>query len=140
MINNACATQAILSILMNCPQLDIGTELANFRCGARLLVSAALLNYLRCLLSGCGVSCDVALTSHTAHYTNATCQKGAVTDSSVHTYHKCILLRPCRDFTAEFPPDLKGMAIGNSDRIRLAHNAFARPEPIVSDEVRNVCT
>jgi len=39
-----------------------------------------------------------------------------------------------KTFAADLPFDMRGLAIENAEKIRTAHNAFARPEPFVSDE------
>ncbi len=68
MINNACATQAIISVLMNRPELELGEVLSNFR-----------------------------------------------------------------TMVADFPPDMKGLALSNVSEIRTVHNSFARPEPFFEE-------
>jgi ubiquitin carboxyl-terminal hydrolase L5 len=76
-INNACATQAIISILMN-----IQPEQAQ------------------------GFNLGQELTT-------------------------------LRDFTSDFPPDVRGLAIGNSEAIRTVHNSFHPPQPLIPDEKDN---
>ncbi|CAG9462633.1 unnamed protein product [Pedinophyceae sp. YPF-701] len=72
-VDNACATQALLSVLLNRPELEkmkqLGALLTNFK-----------------------------------------------------------------SFVSDLPADMKGLAIGNSEEIRRAHNSFARPDPLVPDE------
>lgn len=46
------------------------------------------------------------------------------------------VLSDFRDFTASFDAATRGMALGEYDVVRTAHNSFARPEPFVHEERR----
>eukprot|EP00294_Goniomonas_avonlea_P013588 CAMPEP_0114554856 /NCGR_PEP_ID=MMETSP0114-20121206/8434_1 /TAXON_ID=31324 /ORGANISM="Goniomonas sp, Strain m" /LENGTH=365 /DNA_ID=CAMNT_0001739933 /DNA_START=9 /DNA_END=1106 /DNA_ORIENTATION=+ len=71
-INNACATQAMISILMNAKGVDIGPHLTEFKAE-----------------------------------------------------------------THDFDPEMKGLALSNSELIRTSHNSFARPEPIELERTKD---
>ena len=72
-INNACATQAILSILLNAPTMRAGSN------------------------DDFGVDLGETLTNF-------------------------------KEFSKDFDPTMKGLALSNSDVIRLVHNTFARQQ------------
>jgi ubiquitin carboxyl-terminal hydrolase L5 len=79
MTQNACATQAILSVLFNAPNsIESSGDKVDDEGGRRLVLGEILSNF--------------------------------------------------KSFTAAFPPDLKGEAIGSSEEIRTAHNSFGRAE------------
>ena len=46
-------------------------------------------------------------------------------------------LRNLRDFSLSLSPKDRGLAIGNSERIRTAHNSFARQEPFEIEHVKS---
>eukprot|EP01138_Halocafeteria_seosinensis_P016159 gb/GECG01016489.1/.p1 GENE.gb/GECG01016489.1/~~gb/GECG01016489.1/.p1 ORF type:complete len:330 (+),score=47.35 gb/GECG01016489.1/:1-990(+) len=71
-INNACATQAILHVLFNAPKIELGETLSNFK-----------------------------------------------------------------SFTHDFPPELRGESMNDSEDLRTAHNSFSRPEPFVIEESKS---
>ncbi|KAL6707459.1 hypothetical protein ACN47E_004029 [Coniothyrium glycines] len=48
-------------------------------------------------------------------------------------------LREFKEFAGEFPPDLRGETLSNSDLIRETHNSFARSSPFV-DETQRTAT
>ena len=42
-------------------------------------------------------------------------------------------LKEFKDFTASFPPGLKGVAISSSEAIKKSHNAFGRTDAFLND-------
>ena len=74
-VTNACATQAILSVLFNSSELNLGTTLTDFK-----------------------------------------------------------------SIVGSFDSEMKGVSIGNSEEIRIAHNSFAKPDLFVGDDKPKVAT
>ena len=99
-INNACATQAILSVLLNCPTIEIGQQLTDFK-------------------------------SFTSEFPPDL--KGSLPTSSNAGGIKLLTVALHMTLLSQFT----GLAIGNSEGIRQAHNSFSPPQPIVPDEAKS---
>jgi len=50
------------------------------------------------------------------------------------------ILSNFKSFTASFPPDLRGEAVGASEEIRTAHNSFARRDMFLSEKKERIAT
>jgi ubiquitin carboxyl-terminal hydrolase L5 len=117
-INNACATQALLAILMNTPDVDLGDEVGKLKEFTKEF-PAELKGTLYRSPNPNPVPARSALV-HCARCRRSRKKEQIPLDGSVF-------------FADEMHT---GMAISNSESIRGAHNSFAKPEPFVSDEKR----
>lgn len=108
-INNACATQAILSILLNRPELDIGEELSQFRDFTA------------------GFPADLRGES----------QLGPLAGRPDPCCHASPM--PATPFRPALCliPRCPGEAIGNSETIRRVHNSFTAPHALLPENPDN---
>ena len=125
-INNACATQAILSVLLNCPHLELGQQLTDFKSFTADFPPDLKGELAKRLCSLCKVE-----RSQCAPLLN-----------SIHHYlmsHQalCAAIGPPFQPFVLTRPFVAGLAISNSDGIRQAHNSFSPPQPIVPDEAKS---
>lgn len=147
-INNACATQAILSVLMNAPGVALGPELSQLKeftaafppelKGARVCVCFVWgrLRAGRAIGAGEGVR-DMGPGLCEGHYH----AHGKTLESCARTQGVVQRLgcRASACMTTPTPSHVgaahgTGLAIGNSDSIRAAHNSFSPPQPMLMDE------
>jgi Ubiquitin carboxyl-terminal hydrolase, family 1 len=76
-------------------------------------------------------------TSHTLQVIPNACATQAILSVLLNAEDKLQLGSTLSDFlsfTRDFPPDLKGLAISNSDQIRTVHNGFSRQDPFVHEK------
>ena len=111
-ITNACATQALLSILLNAPgEVDIGSTHNEFKSFTSQFPPDVRVCMDGCMWKGYG-------------------------DGGPHRTVGCIESHIDLPSLPSLNVQLKGLAISNSDVIRQVHNSFARQEPFVIEEAK----
>lgn len=138
-INNACATQAIVSVLLNRPELDIGPELKQlkeFTAG----MPPEMKGEDSMLMYECIKACIATLRStqpalqyllHSSNERPAPRQwqdRPTALQASFATACSCPAAPSCPVLVPT------GLAIGNSETIRSVHNSFSPPQPIIPEK------
>lgn len=126
-IQNACGTQALLNIMMNAEGIQLGDELSGFK-------GPFPPPLLRIVLVHSPLVCPPAPLLHPPCPSSLLPLMMMMTVLLPNDIH---LIQTCSKtaFTSDFPADLKGEAMSNSELIRTSHNSFARsipPPPTIS--------
>jgi hypothetical protein len=140
-ITNACATQALLSILLNAPSdVEIGSTLNEFKSFTSQFPPDVRNPIRQVTIEGTARLEGGAALPALALPRSACVSVWTWTAGRILKPHPLSMLIPFHSIPFNFiytnHEQLKGLAISNSDTIRQVHNSFARQEPFVIEEAK----